>query len=693
MRSRRNRQSKRLSIVTVLFVTLGVLSAAKSAHADTQSVPLSIESDCSVDVTAKLLTWIASVADGSTLSFTPEGCYRIDGVLKVSDRHDLTFEGNNATFRAVTDGKELPAALARTRSHWSFRNGSGVTLRNMTIRGANPNAGTGESAYYAPLEAQHGIELLGVQGGLIDNVQIYDVYGDFVYLGMGYANRLLTRNVTVRGSHFERNGRQGLSWAGAEDIRVENNFISQVRRSMFDIEPNFTDGHVRRVTINANHLGTHRLNFLSNEGAASIIEDITVSNNVLTGSGLNMTIKPPSGRRARIKIIGNVSDVGYGNPAGSVMYFKDTDGIEVSGNVQRLQVDRGMSAVQLYGSTNARVFDNSFVNAVTTLRAQASASGVESSDFQACGNKIVSTGAFVDPVACVPADVRIDTPLNRSSLSDTVSVTASVNGALGVERVDFYVDGALQGSDADAPYGFAWDTRGLPDDSAHAVKAVAVGAGGDWSNEVAVTVNNGLTESWNNVDEFAWPARWRFEGATSGIDKLDIKDGQGQLTDEAGASGVVVAYIDGKSAVSSDQSAQFRASSNVAGFGFMARRSDLDSDTYYYAVAVPGAPDNLRIKKMVDGVPSNLAYVSRPIVSNVDYRMRFVVAANADPAKTTLQVKVWEAGAPEPAAYDISKAVVEPRLQGVDGRFGLAYGLANARKVWTDSYAAAIPAA
>src|ERR1700730_15470159 len=61
-----------------------------------RSVPASIPSDCSRDVTPNLLAWIGSVPDGSVLQFARNGCYRIDGTLRIEGRDNLTFGGNGA---------------------------------------------------------------------------------------------------------------------------------------------------------------------------------------------------------------------------------------------------------------------------------------------------------------------------------------------------------------------------------------------------------------------------------------------------------------------------------------------------------------------------------------------------------------------------------------------------------------------
>jgi hypothetical protein len=131
-----------LALATVCCVVLGPTPAGTAGF----TVPATIPADCSRDVSAELNAWVASVPDGSTLQFAPAGCYRVDRKLTVRDRNGLTFEGNGATFRAFTDGRELPPSEARTRSMFTFWQGSNLTVRNTIVRGANPHAGIDERA-------------------------------------------------------------------------------------------------------------------------------------------------------------------------------------------------------------------------------------------------------------------------------------------------------------------------------------------------------------------------------------------------------------------------------------------------------------------------------------------------------------------------------------------------------------------
>src|SRR5207249_2222591 len=114
----------------------------------TYDVPADIASDCSTDVTAKLLAWIDATPDNSVLQFAANTCYEIEGVLYVAGRKQLTFMGNGAHFVAKTDGsdqKQPPditdTRWPRRRAHWWFSDSSDITITSVWVTGANPSSG------------------------------------------------------------------------------------------------------------------------------------------------------------------------------------------------------------------------------------------------------------------------------------------------------------------------------------------------------------------------------------------------------------------------------------------------------------------------------------------------------------------------------------------------------------------------
>jgi hypothetical protein len=333
--------------------------------------PSTIAADCSADVTAQLNAWIASVPDNAVLSFAEGACYRIDSTLGIEKRTGLVLQGNGATLKAVTGAD-------RNRSHLRIRASSNVTVRNLTVRGANPHAGTGEDAYRADREAQHAFNILGVDGLLLDDVQAYDVFGDFVYIG----GPMLSRHVTVRNSHFERNGRQGIAITNGEDVLVEGNFIGSVRRSLFDLEPNTNAGHALRVKLLLNRTGPAHNFWLASKGGSSDVGDVTIRGNVMEGpSGGLVWVRTPAPLSPRKSFTidsntflaqGTVSDEG----SVGAFFFQNCTDITITANRVTFKPDQRMPAVELRASSRVTVQGNQFDGSTEPVFADGDSSDV-----------------------------------------------------------------------------------------------------------------------------------------------------------------------------------------------------------------------------------------------------------------------------------------------------------------------------
>lgn len=259
------------------------------------NAPSSIVSDCSVDVTSQLLAWIASVPDSSTLMFGKDACYNIDGGLVVDDRNHLVFEGSGATFRVFSRG-------GPNRSNWMFRGGSQITLRNMIARGAHPYAGTGDPAYDQTLEWQHAYAFGGTQTATLENVQGYDVFGDFVEASRDVRARPgpPARNITVRGSHFERNGRMGIGLTHVDGFALEDSYVGDIRWSAVDLELDVDDRIGRGVRIVRNRFGAVRHSLFSHGGIGIATGNVVFSDNEMLVEAMTcqppIVVKSPAGR-------------------------------------------------------------------------------------------------------------------------------------------------------------------------------------------------------------------------------------------------------------------------------------------------------------------------------------------------------------------------------------------------------------
>ena len=94
----------------------------------------------------------------------------------------------------------------------------------------------------------------------------------------------------------------------------------------------------------------------------------------------------------------------------------------------------------------------------------------------------------------VAPTVSIASPATSSTVGGTVSVTVNASDNVGVTKVEFYLNGALQATDAAAPYSFSWNTTVFANAS-YALSAKAYDAAGNVgrSGNVTVAINNAVT--------------------------------------------------------------------------------------------------------------------------------------------------------------------------------------------------------
>jgi hypothetical protein len=83
--------------------------------------------------------------------------------------------------------------------------------------------------------------------------------------------------------------------------------------------------------------------------------------------------------------------------------------------------------------------------------------------------------------------VQITALQNHSHVSGRVTIQASAFDNVGVTRVEFYVDGSLVGTDASAPYRYAWQTNHVSQ-GAHSLVCKAFDVPGNFGTSPTVTV-------------------------------------------------------------------------------------------------------------------------------------------------------------------------------------------------------------
>jgi hypothetical protein len=305
--------------------------------------------------------FLATVPDGSTIELVTGGLYRMEKTLLIAGRRDLTINGNGATFVATSPGDLM-------RANVRIANSSGITIRDLVVKGANPLAGAKDRIYRPERGGQHGFDVNSSTRVTLVGVTVTDTYGDFVYLGQRDGGPP-TDGVLIQDSTFARSGRQGITLTAARNVVVETSSISEPKRSMFDFEPGRGAGNsVDHVVIRNNRAIRGPLLFLAAEGHGPV-DYITVEGNTLSGMTMNIAMEDlDGGQRRSWRVLDNKGDLLSGNPYGGTMRFARISGLEVRGNYQVMKPDRNMVGVTTTNSCNLTVTGNDFPNSVGQLR-------------------------------------------------------------------------------------------------------------------------------------------------------------------------------------------------------------------------------------------------------------------------------------------------------------------------------------
>ncbi len=327
--------------------TTSTPETSTTAASVVQVVPDSIDATGATDVTTELRAFLASVPDGGVARLAKAAMYRVEGTIILRNRHDLALDGFGATFFTTT-------RLSAQHGHLWIDGGTNVVVRGLTIRGANPNGGTGEDAYDRDLENAGGIRITGTLGVELADDTVTDVFGDFVYVGRA-EDRTWSEDVWIHDSRFARNGRQGIAVTAARRVIIEDNRFDQLRRSTIDLEPNTRSSGVEDVFVLDNKVGPGRLRFIASHGGGPV-DRVVIARNTLKGQAITVDVKPPDqDRRSGFYVVGNTSDTASGR---APMKFVRVDGLVVRGNVQPVR-DRGVG-IDLSGVCGVFIAGNTF---------------------------------------------------------------------------------------------------------------------------------------------------------------------------------------------------------------------------------------------------------------------------------------------------------------------------------------------
>jgi hypothetical protein len=221
---------------------------------------------------------IGSCPSGSTVTFPLNATYHITDKIVVAGRSDLVIDGNGSTFI-----KTSPSEDGAGRPNWHLLENTGLTLRNMVIRGSFVPSGNRQ--IIPGNQFEHGVNVAGGSGITIQDVEIYNVFGDFVTAQTsGDASAPVARNVRVERFVGEHAARQGVSAIGVIGFWLTDSQLTDSWQTGIDMEidapgQKLRDIHILRNTITGTNFSPITVPMKGNPGD---VGDIEIRGNIVT---------------------------------------------------------------------------------------------------------------------------------------------------------------------------------------------------------------------------------------------------------------------------------------------------------------------------------------------------------------------------------------------------------------------------
>ena len=325
---------------------------------------VNVDSTGATNVTTALQSFVNASPAGSVICFAPGGTYRVDGQLHLYNRTNITLEGRGATIKQTVRGTN-PILLIDG-------GGSGINVRQLTIRGANPSPGVWSRTY----EHNHGVAIGGTYNVDLDGVKVINVGGDGLLLSGGagrWANGIRFHHGVMDGI-----GRTAVVVTdGVSNAVVDYNTIQRVGYYTFNIEPNaaLVGGRLaggEHIRFSDNTIGTKPfgafpldptqaygyLFAVTGSSGGGPADDIEVSRNTMTDpiwGSLRIGVFNNGGLRRNIRVMDNQ---GVWRVLGPTMTFNGVNTLRVTGNRQPLlggilATVNGCTGVTMSGNTTS----------------------------------------------------------------------------------------------------------------------------------------------------------------------------------------------------------------------------------------------------------------------------------------------------------------------------------------------------
>jgi hypothetical protein len=383
------------------------------------SVPETIPTDCSVDVTDKLNTWLGTVPDGAIITLAKDGCYQMSRTFNIANRNNLTIDGNGATLqrKIPTPPNLIPNNPANTtyahNRHVLIYNSNKIIIRNLKVLGLNtvsdidPTSAEGQlmfepAKFGAGSGGKHGeagFVIIGSDTVALTHVKTDGTYGDGISLGTD--NAPLSRNVAVTDAEIDRNGRQGVAMNSIENAVLDNIRILHSHATGFDLEPNGAKSSVKGVEIRNSYINSRTVAFSITGSTAALVanDNIYIHDNMVRYSRAGGWFVGGRGgdyrtTRSNWRITNNTIQNRY---RGGIRIVGVTN-VTIEGNRQFNVKGKDPAYPGVYLNNvggKVSIKNNEFIDATAIYKAVSS-----SAEVSACNNKLTITGSFDRPSVC-----------------------------------------------------------------------------------------------------------------------------------------------------------------------------------------------------------------------------------------------------------------------------------------------------
>lgn len=296
----------------------------------TVTVPESLDTTGTHDVSAALNKFIASVPDGSVIAFPSGATYRLDEGIQFANRHNLIFAGYGATLRVGTGASgrnQLASSFVLGHAYGGYWAGGNtdIAIRDFVLVGNSPTPGV----FRCGTEHLASFEVDGSKRVEIAGCHASGYYGDFVKIGN-------STSVWVHDNTVPTVGRSGATIISGKDIVFERNSFGTVGYCVFNVEPNSASEATYNARFLENTAESWDCAFVSVEGShtGATIDGITVTGNIVKNNSIRTVVD--NGGKARIRNVLFTDNTGTKADDGPVLLFAHVDALTVANNIQPL---------------------------------------------------------------------------------------------------------------------------------------------------------------------------------------------------------------------------------------------------------------------------------------------------------------------------------------------------------------------